>query len=245
MSLLKDPKRLAELLCSIKVSHTDRPLTPMETAERIKLLEKEGYDKNTLSKRLSLSTDMIDLFLQLLRLPQKIQDIVNWGASKKDTGEISFTSAAELVKLDNPDDMLKLAGAITGMPRPVNKNEVKGIVSLKKNNPGKPIEECITEVLNVTRPVIINHFLFISGIKPATVQSLRKASEKNNTDLNTFSSEIISKKLPNDSVKDVNMHDDYVRIAFTEEGRNHFHKYADSEGISIKDVVNHIFEEVM
>ncbi|MGY5147881.1 MAG: hypothetical protein ACW9W4_07780 [Candidatus Nitrosopumilus sp. bin_7KS] len=244
MSLLKNPKRLAKLLASVNVTHSDRPLGPIDTAEEIKeLLSELHNDKNELVNRLPISLDMVKAFLRLLELPMEIQDIVIWGQSKQDTGEISFTSAQELVKLNSSEDILKLVSAIHSVPRPVTKDEVKGIISLKNRNSKKTIDDCITEVLNVTRPVVIQHFLFISGIQPSIVQSLKIASEKSSKNLNEFALEIISKVFPSQSVKGIKVHDDYVRLSLSKDGREFIRSYIDKNNLLRKDLIDDIFSK--
>jgi hypothetical protein len=242
MTLLQNPKRLAKLLASVNVSHSDRPLGPLDVAEEISQMSSElNDDKKELENRLPIKSDMIKAFLRLLQLPPEIQDIVIWGQSNKETGEISFTSAQELVKLKNSDDILKLVGAIHSVPRPVSKNEIIGIVSLKNKNEQKTIDDCIEEVLNVTRPMVIQHFLFISGIQPSIVQSLRQTSEEKNIELNELATEIISKKFPSNSVKSMKVHDDYVRLNLSKEGKKFIKEYSDSNNLLRKDVVDDVF----
>jgi hypothetical protein len=137
-----------------------------------------------------------------------------------------------------------LVGAVHSISRPVRKDEVKGIISLKTRNLEKTIEECITEVLNVTRTEIIKHYIFISGINPVIVQALKNTSIKNNENLNEFALSIISKKFPVNSVKNVKLYDDYIRISFTKEGRDYVSSYSNSNNLLRQDVINHIFTDV-
>ena len=114
-------------------------------------------------------------------------------------------------------------------------------MSLKNRNEQKTMDDCIKEVLNVTRPITIQHFLFISGIQPPIVQSLMKASEEKNIELNEFAIKIISKKFPSDSVKGIKVHDDYVRLNLSKEGKTFIKEYSDSNNLLRKDVIDHIF----
>ena len=242
MSILQSPKRLAKLLASIKVSHSDRPMSPMQVAEEIAILLNDlNNNKNELNRRLPISQSIIDGFLRLLKLPKEIHDIVVWGDSNKNTGEISFTAASYICKLENKDDILKLVGAMHSLDRPITKEEIKGIISLKRNSE-KPIENCTSEVIGVTRPVVIQHFLFISGIDPSIVKKLKTASQKNNIELNNLGFGILSKIFPFGTLKGIKIHDDHLRLFLSEDGRNFIREYRDSNKILHKDVVNHMFE---
>ncbi len=244
MSILQSPKRLAKLLASINVSYSERPISPIQVAEEIgELLKELNGDKNELKKRLPLSQGIIDGFLRLLNLPGKIQDIIVWGESNKNTGEISFSAASYICKLENSEDVLKLVGAMHDLDRPITKEEIKDIISLKKHNSGKPIENCINEVLGVTRPTVIQHFLFISGIDPSIVNELKAESQKNNMKLDDCGINVLSKLFPSGSLKGVKIHDDYLQLHLSEDGRNFMRRYGDSNNISRKDIINHMFEK--
>ena len=243
MSILQSPKRLSKLLASINVQYSDRPLSPIQVAEEIdELLRELDGNKSELKRRLPISQSIIDGFLRLLKLPKEIQDIIVWGDSNKNTGEISFSAASFICKLENSDDILKLVGAIHSLDRPITKEEIKDIHSLKKHNSKKTIENCIGEVLGVTRPIVIRHFLFISGIDPAIVKKLKTESQKNDTKLDNFGFDILSKPFPPSALKGAKIHDDYLRLYLSEEGRNFIRKYSDSNNILRKDVINHMFE---
>ena len=137
MQLLDDPYRLAKLLASINVPGADRPLSPLEVSNEIYTLRSELDDDAELVKRLPISRDIIQQFLALQNLPEEIQDIIVWGESKNDTGSIGFSVASRLAQFENKEDINKLASAIIDIPRPVIKEEIKAILSLKKQNKNK------------------------------------------------------------------------------------------------------------
>ena len=233
--------RLARLLTSINVAYSDRPLRPIEVCDEIwnMLYDLDG-DKDELVKRLPLKTDMINAFLRLRRLPAQIQDLVVWGDSKKESGEISFSVAHQLVKLKEEDDILKLASAIHHQDkRPITKEELKSIISAKKHNQDKSIDECIKQVTNITRPIIIEHFLFISGISPEIVNKLKNNS-KTGRSIEKLALDIISKKFPSDSLHNIKIFDDYIQLAMTKEGRAYIQEYSKLNNLLRKDVITHI-----
>ena len=246
MSLLASPKRLAKLLASVNVSHFDRPLTPIEVAKEIKKLQTELSDnKNELNKRLSLSPSIIADFLRLLKLPKQIQDIIVWGRPNKDSGEISFTAARHIAKFNDKKDILKVVGTIHSLPKSITSKEVQNIISIRQTNPDKPIEQCIKETLDVSRPKLLEYYIFISGIKPIIVNMLHGMASNQNTNLNDCAKTILMKTLPRKSIQSINIHNDYLRVTLTKEGIDYIHRYADSFELSRKDVFNDIFEKLM
>jgi len=243
MYVLSNPRRLAKLLTSIKVTKPDRPLTPVETAKEIEaMLHDLNGDKNELVKRLPISADIIKQFLGLLNLPPEIQDIVIWGESKKETGSIGFSVAAKISRFDNQNDMLKVASAVLGMDRPVTKEEVKAVLSLKKHNSEKPIDECVTEVLNVTRPLIIQHFMFISGLRPDIIDRLKTESSISDQDIHEFARHLLCRFIPNDSLKGLKVFRDCIRLSLTKQGKDHLDEYSTSNDLSRQEIINHMFD---
>lgn len=240
--LLQSPKRLAKLLASINVNHSERPLNPIEVSEEIRsMLTELNNNKSELLNRLPLSLDMIDAFLRILKLPPQIHDIVIWGNSNRGSGQISFSVAQQLGRLDDPKNILKFVNAFHMASKPITKEEIKSAISFKRHNPTKPIEDCITEITNVTRPIIVQDYIFISGINPSIVQLLKESSVKKNLTLNEHALVIISNVFPSDSILGIKINDDYVRIMLSEEGSKYMRSYADSNGLSKKDIINHIF----
>ncbi len=241
MQLLDDPYRLAKLLASINVPGADRPLSPLEVSNEIYTLRSELDDDAELVKRLPISRDIIQQFLALQNLPEEIQDIIVWGESKNDTGSIGFSVASRLAQFENKEDINKLASAIIDIPRPVIKEEIKAILSLKKQNKNKPIEECISEVLKVMRPLIIRHFLFISGLQSGIINKL-KLSVKSNQNIHGLAIEILQTVFPTDSVKSAKVFDDCIRLSISKNGRDFIDKYSESHNLLRKDIINHMFE---
>lgn len=239
MPILNDPRRLARLLASLNVQGISRPLSPVEVANEINVMRDElGGDAEEATRRLPVSAHIVNEFLRLKDLPAKIQDAVVWGESKSDDGSIGFSAAAKMAKLENGDDVLKLAAAMMSMARPVTKEEIKGVVSLKRRIPGKPIEECIAEVLDVTRSITIHHFLFVSGIKPHIARALVVNGVINKEPV----AEALRRIFPTDAIKDVKLLNGSVRLTLGEEGWKFIAVYAERHGLLRQEVVSHMLE---
>ena len=215
----------------------------MEVAREIETLQKDlNNDHNELVKRLPIKQDMIKQFQSLLELPSQVQDMVVWGESKSETGALGFSVAAKIAMFDNPLDVLKLIGTVAEMPRPITKDEVKGLLSMKKHNPNTTIEKCLLEILNVTRPIIITHHIFVSGLTVDVVQALKTSSRKLNQDIHQFATDVLCKIFPKELVKNVKIFADCARLSLTEEGMDFITKYSKSHGILRQNVLNHMFE---
>ena len=244
MHILNNPARLAKLLASIKVfNKSNRPLSPMDVAREIETLQKDlNNDQSELIKRLPIKLDMIKQFQSLLRLPPQVQDMVVWGETMSKTGVLGFSVAAKIAMFDNSNDVLKLVGTVTDISRPLTKENVKHMLSMKKHNPGTTIEECLSEILNVTRPITITHYMFVSGLGSDIVQVLKKLSQESNQDINQFAADVLRKIFPKDCVENVKIFTDYVRLSLTKEGMDFITKYSTSHDVLRQNVLNHMFE---
>ena len=242
-SILNNPQRLARLLSSLNTYNSDRPLGPVEVSDEIQsLLVDLRNNKVDLVKRLPIKKDMVDAFLRLQKLPLQIRDVVVWGDSDIRRGEISFSAAQQLGKLRELPHILKVASAILDeqRSRPITKDEVKAIVRENSNDRTKSIDECITQVLNVTRPPTIEHFMFISGVDPSIVNQLRKRSHKMRLHVDDYAYSILSEKFPAKSIKKIKVYDDYIQLVMTDAGSANIATYSDTNNLLRKDVINHM-----
>lgn len=241
MCILENPKRLANLLASINVPGTNRPLSPTEVALEIQaLLEELGGDQKELAKRLPISNEIIREFLWLLRLTPKYQDAVTWGESNVNTSQLGFSVAAKIARLEKYQDQEKLASEILSMSRPATKEEIKEILSLKKQNAGKDMSECLLEVLNVTRTVTIQHFMFVSGLKKSFEDRLINKSPDHNQNNPAF--DALNPIFPTGVLKDARVLKGCIRLSMNEQGSEFITEYSQRYGLLRQNVINHMLE---
>ena len=241
MSLLQNTKHMADFLSSINVPYSDRPLSPIEVAKTLSgLLDELGHDQNELVRRLPLSQNSVKSFQRLLRLPSKLHGAIVWGEPKS-TDELSFSAAASIAKLKDKDDMLKLVGSMHELGKPASKSEIQGIVGLKNRCPEMGIDECIAQVFNVTRPTVIQHYIFISGVNPLIVKSLAKSAKSANKKLDDFAHLVLSRQFPENSIKGIKLHDEYVHMSLSKEGHDFVSKYPALNNTSNNDIINQLF----
>lgn len=243
MCILENPKRLANLLASINVPGNSRPLLPTEVAREIQALLKElGGDQKELARRLPISNEFIREFLWLLKLTPKYQDAVMWGESDVGTGRLGFSVAAKIARLDKHQDQEKLASEILSMSRPATKEEIKEILSLKRQNSKKDMSECLLEVLNVTRTVTVKHFMFVSGLKKSFEDKLNNKSLEHSRDNVAF--DVLDPIFPTGVLKNARVLKGCIRLSMSERGPEFITEYSQRYGLLRQNVINHMLESV-
>ena len=108
-------------------------LTPIEEAQGYEqIIKKLGYTQDELAKRISKSRAYISNTLRLLKLPNKVKDMVN-------KGQLSYGHARALLSINDEDKILELADRIVREGLTVR--EVENIVKGKPKAPEKPKKE--------------------------------------------------------------------------------------------------------
>ena len=108
-------------------------LTPIEEAQGYEqIIKKLGYTQDELAKRISKSRAYISNTLRLLKLPDKVKDMVN-------KGQLSYGHARALLSINDEDKILELADRIVREGLTVR--EVENIVKGKPKAPEKPKKE--------------------------------------------------------------------------------------------------------
>jgi hypothetical protein len=245
-NIFKDPKRLAQLLASIKVSYSEgRPLSPIEVARELKsVCENElGGDKAEAQRRFDLSSSMWSGFERILTLAPEIQDMIIWGASDENLG-LGFTVAHFMAKF-KPEDQSAIIDASWEHDRPIGKEELKEMHRYLRENPEMKIDDCIESVLQIRRASstkeITHHFL--SGLETEIFEKLKSTAAKDNIPINQLAKNIFSRKFKEDSVFGVSPRSDWIRITFSEKGRRELSRIMKETGVTKEEIVNHIFNQ--
>ncbi len=135
-----------------------RPLSPVEVGCLLKRARSEGVSLQDCATMLGLKgTGHIGRFLRILELPQDLLHLVDWGVDK-DT--IGFSTAVELVRLNDPDDQRTVAKSI--LADRLNSKEVRQVGQLRTRT-GRAIVDCIAEVLGM-RPTIDRRYVYIGTV---------------------------------------------------------------------------------
>ena len=108
-------------------------LSPIEEAEGYnQIIKKLGYTQDELSRKISKSRTYITNILRLLKLPPKVQDLVN-------KGKITYGHARALLGLNDEDKIIDLANRIVSEGLTVR--DVENIVKGKPKKESKPKEK--------------------------------------------------------------------------------------------------------
>jgi len=165
------PEDKRDLILSVGIHKTERPLSPIEVAELLENLIDSGTTKKEISKEILLDSTMISRFRRLLSLAPEIQHLVGWGGESK----IPFSTASVIAHLKTSEEHKFLVKST--LEHELSKNEVIQIVEVR-NKFSKPINECVEEILKM-RPRIIRRYLFIGAVKSAEVRNrLSKMSQE-------------------------------------------------------------------
>ena len=140
-----------------------RILSPIEVGSLLSKACKEGASLGDCATAIHLGKSQVSRFLQILNLPQDIQHLVDWGASKNFIG---FSSAVELARLKDVDDQRAVANSI--LADGLNSKEVRQVGQLLTRSE-RPICECIKEVLCM-RPTIEKRYVFIGSLVDQNVE---------------------------------------------------------------------------
>lgn len=118
-------------------------LSPIEEAEGYnQIIKKLGYTQDELSKKISKSRTYITNILRLLKLPPKVQEMVN-------KGKITYGHARALLGLNDEDKIVELANRIVNEGLTVR--DVENIVKGKPKKPAKPKEKPDPYLVSIRR----------------------------------------------------------------------------------------------
>src|SRR5262249_46124281 len=92
--------------------------------------------------------------------------LVDWGGG---AGAVTFTSAADIARLDDPDDRRSAMQAV--LAHSLSTKEVRQLVQLRKRST-RTIEECTDGVLRMRPQIEVRH-VFIGSVREPLRERLR------------------------------------------------------------------------
>ena len=135
-----------------------RPLSPVEVGTLLKRAHEAGASLHECARVLNLNgTSQVNRFLRMLRLPENVRHLVDWGRS---SNSIGFTTAVELARVSDPADQRALSKAI--IEESMQTAEVRQVAQTRLRS-GRPIADCLKEVIGM-RPTIERHYVFIGAV---------------------------------------------------------------------------------
>lgn len=156
-----------KLILSVGTHRGKRLISPVEAAVLFDKAQLAGASLADCAKAVHLEgPTWIGRFLNLLRLPEDVRHLVDWG---RGPGAVTFTSATEIARLDNPDDQRDAIQA--ALAHNLSSAEVRQLVQLRKRS-GRSIAECAEGVLKM-RPQIDLRQVFIGSVAEGLRDRLR------------------------------------------------------------------------
>ena len=154
------PEELGRLRMSVGYGRqkTGRPLSPVEVGSLLRRAQGGGASLRECADAIRLNgTGHIGRFLQILKLPNDLQHLIDWGTSKKTIG---FSTAVELSRFRDDADQRFVAKVILG--EGLKAKEVQQVRQLRFRSQ-RSIEECVQEIVGM-RPIIEKRYVFIGSL---------------------------------------------------------------------------------
>src|SRR5215467_6501534 len=118
------------LILSVGTHRGKRRISPMEAAVLFDKAERAGASLLDCAKAVQLEgPTWIGRFLNLLRLPEDVRHLVDWG---RGAGAVTFTSATEIARLHDLDDQRTAIEA--AIAHNLSSAEVRQLVQLRKRS---------------------------------------------------------------------------------------------------------------
>lgn len=171
------PQERQGLLLSVGTHRGRRPLSPVEVAHLFAKVIAGGGRLGDCARAARLEgTTMVVRFLRLLKLPESVKHLVDWGNRP---GTIGFSAGTELARLDDEIEEKVVPGVLTYRLRG---SEVRQIVQLRKRST-RSVEDCLNEVVGM-RPRIDKRYVYIGAVtKPDLKTSLECMTQKQRDEL--------------------------------------------------------------
>ena len=140
-----------------------RIYSPIEVGSLFRKARDSGASIRECAAEARIDETGVGRFLRILNLPHDLQHLVDWGAGRNALG---FSSAVELVRLQEADDQHAVARSI--LADGLNSKEVRQIGQLRVRS-GRAIGACIKEILGM-RPTIERRYVFIGSIADQNIE---------------------------------------------------------------------------
>ena len=154
-----------------------RPLSPVEVAELVARARATGSAMADCAREIRIDESGLGRFLRLFELPEELRHLVDWGGGR---GVLGFSSAVELVRIPNYDNMRTVANAV--LESGLNSKETRQVVQLLERS-GRPADDVLKEVLGM-RPVIERRYVFIGTVVDQSIaDALENRSQREKDEL--------------------------------------------------------------
>lgn len=159
------PNERQGLLLSVGTHRGKRPLSPVEVASLFGKILAAGGSLSDCARASRLEgTTIVARFLRLLKLPETVRHLVDWGSSP---GTIGFSAGAELARLeDAAEEEEVVRGVLTNR---LSGSEVRQVIQLRKRSK-RPVTDCLNEVVGM-RPRIDKRYVYVGAVTDSALKS--------------------------------------------------------------------------
>lgn len=172
------PQERQGLLLSVGTHKGRRSLSPVEVAMIFSKVLAAGGSMADCARAAHLEgTTIVARFLRLLKLPESVRHLVDWGSSP---GTVGFSAGAELARLENDaEEEQVVRGVLTYR---LSGSEVRQVVQLRKRSK-RPVKECLDEVVGM-RPRVEKRYVYVGAVIDAALkQSLQTMTQRQRDEL--------------------------------------------------------------
>ena len=159
------PQERQGLLLSVGTHRRTRLLSPVEVANLFAKAIADGGSLGDCARAAGLEgTTIVVHFLRLLKLPESVRHLVDWGSG---SGTIGFSVGAELARLaDEVEEETVVRGALAYR---LTGSEIRQVVQLRKRSK-RSVEECLNEVVGM-RPRVEKRYVYVGAVTNATLKT--------------------------------------------------------------------------
>lgn len=152
------PQERQGLLLSVGTHRGRRKLSPVEVATIFSKIIAAGGSLSDCARAARFEgTTMVARFLRLLKLPEPVRHLVDWGSVP---GNIGLSSGAELARLENAADEEEVVRGV--LTYRLSGSEVRQVVQLRKRSK-RPVKDCLDEVVGM-RPRIEKRYVYVGAV---------------------------------------------------------------------------------
>lgn len=153
-----------------------RHYSPVEVGEWVMRERRSGSSLADCATILNLDgVGHIGRFPRLLKLPEDVLHLVDWGTPR---GGIGFSAAVELAKLGNQGDQREVADAV--LKHGLTSREIRQMAQLRKRS-DRSVTEAIEDGLRM-RPKVVRRHVFLGSVSSAGVRDYLASCEQGQRD---------------------------------------------------------------
>ena len=166
VDMILSPQERQDLLLSVGMHRGQRRLSPVEVARLFtKIIAAGGSLSDCARAARFQGTTMVARFLRLLKLPESVSYLVDWGSSP---GMITFSAGAEIARLADAAEEEEVKSGI--LTHRLSGSEVRYVVQLRKLS-NRPVRDCLSEIVGMRRRVE-KRYVYVGAVTNSALKRL-------------------------------------------------------------------------